>query len=55
MCDPSAAWVMEHLGKIPVVGDEFRYEGIRVQVTKVTAHHPVEIVMQFPEEEKAEK
>ena len=54
-CVTVGGWVMEHLGKIPVVGDEFRYEGLRVQVTKVTAHHPVEIVMQFPEEEKAEK
>lgn len=42
-------WVMEHLGKIPEVGDEFTYNGVEVTVIKVDGRHSEEIKMVFPE------
>lgn len=42
-------WVMEHLGKIPEVGDKFSYDGIEVTVEAVDGRHAEKIRMVFPE------
>lgn len=36
-------WVIEELGKIPAVGDEFTYENLHVQVTKTDPRRVLEI------------
>lgn len=41
-------WVMEHLGKIPEVGDKFSYDGIEVTVEAVDGRHAEKIQMIFP-------
>lgn len=42
-------WVMEHLGKIPEVGDKFSYDNIEVTVEAVDGRHAEKIRMVFPE------
>ncbi|MCH3972113.1 MAG: hemolysin family protein [Oscillospiraceae bacterium] len=41
-----SGWVMEQLGKIPAVGDTFQYHNYTISVTKTSARHAVQIVLQ---------
>ncbi len=52
-----SGWVMEHLGRIPVEGDEFTCDNLHVTVTKTDARRVLEIeveVITFADEEKTE-
>ena len=45
-------WVLEQLGKIAEVGDEFTYENLLVKVTKVEQHRIIEVnVAVIPDED----
>ena len=46
-CDAStvSGWVMESLGRIPVVGDRFTADGLEAEVVAVDANHPEEILV----------
>lgn len=45
-------WVMEHLEKIPEVGDEFETDGVRVRVTKTDDKRVLEVYAERVEEEE---
>ena len=47
-------WVMEHLEKIPEVGDEFETEGVRVRVTKTDDKRVLEVYAERLENEDDE-
>ena len=49
-------WIMEQVGKIPEVGDEFTYETIRVTVTETDSHRVAYAsVVRIPKVEEDEK
>ena len=49
-------WIMEQVGKIPEVGDEFTYETIRVTVTETDSHRVAYAsVVRIPKAEEDEK
>jgi len=39
-------WVMEELGRIPVVGDEFTYKNLKVSVTSADTKRVMEVIIQ---------
>lgn len=41
-----SGWVMEHLGKVPTLGDSFAYGGYTITVTKTAARHAIQIILQ---------
>ena len=48
-------WVMEHLGKVPAIGDSFTYRENRITVTKTTSRHAVQVILQQPEKAEGGK
>lgn len=48
-------WVMEHLEKIPEVGDEFEAEGVHIRVTKADDKRVLEVYAERIEEEDDEE
>jgi CBS domain containing-hemolysin-like protein len=45
-----ANWVMETIGGVPRMGDEFSYKNLRVRVSKVIRHRVIEVTVIPPEE-----
>jgi CBS domain containing-hemolysin-like protein len=39
-------WVMEELGRIPVVGDEFTFKNLKVSVTSADTKRVMEVIIQ---------
>ncbi len=49
-------WVMEELGRIPVVGDEFNYKNLKVSVTSADTKRVIEVIIKvLPVESKEDE
>ncbi len=44
-------WVLEELGKIPSIGDEFNYQNVKVRVTAADSKKVLEVLVEFTNQE----
>lgn len=54
--DTVSGWIMEQLGHIPVEGETFEYENLKIEITEVAARRIIEVKIEvLPVEDEEEK